>query len=30
MAEGVVMSTEQLTLDQLERRFGAGDASAVR
>jgi len=30
MTEGVVMSTEQLTLDQLERRFGAGDVNAVR
>ena len=28
MTEGVVMSTEQLTLDQLERRFGAGDVDA--
>jgi hypothetical protein len=28
--EGVVMSTEQLTLDQLVRRFGAGDVNAVR
>ena len=30
MTEGVVMSTEQLTLDQLESRFGAGDVNAVR
>ena len=30
MTEGVVISTEQLTLDQLERRFGAGDVNAVR
>jgi hypothetical protein len=30
MTEGVVMSTEQLTLDRLERRFGAGDVNAVR
>ena len=30
MTEGVVVSTEQLTLDQLERRFGAGDVNAVR
>ena len=28
MSEGVLMSTEQLTLDQLERRFGAGDVDA--
>jgi len=28
MTEGVVVSTEQLTLDQLERRFGAGDVDA--
>jgi hypothetical protein len=30
MTEGLVMSTEQLTLDKLERRFGAGDVNAVR
>ena len=30
MTEGVVMFTEQLTLDQLERRLGAGDVNAVR